>query len=295
MLVARFRLLALSLSLFGVVACAANGPLLGQGVTTMRAGLAQAKTQSGQAFDDINASRRDFAIEDVLDANRAPQEKDFDPVIDKDTAGRWNGAFDRLDEYFAALIDLVDAKRSQETGTQLSAIGTALQQPTIGLKLPKGSSEVFAQLGRLIVQARAENKALGVMRRTDPAFQTLMRKMGDLVYMDDDGSGADAGTLSGLVRTQWQRRLRDIAADDYGDVASGPRDARAPVIQKYAAALDERNAKLATLADLRASLLALGEAHAAAAKGSDSAVLYWIGQLNDRLKEARQNVANKGG
>lgn len=288
MLVVPFRHSIFALLLLLLAGCAANGPVLGESVTTMRAGVAQAKTESGDAFADINASRRDFAIEDVLDANRAPDEKDFAPVIDQDTAGRWNEAFDRLDEYFAALLDLVDAKRSEQTGANLTAIGTALQSETIGAQLPRGSSETFAALGQLIVQASAENKALKVMQETDPAFQRLMRKMGDLVSSPDDG------TLSALVRDQWQRRLNDIAADDYGAVKNGTRDQRAAVIRSYADALDQRNVKLAALASLRASLLALGEAHAAAAKGSDSAVLYWISQLNDRLKEARQNAESGG-
>lgn len=289
MLVARFRQSLAVLLLLGLTACAANGPVLSAGVGAMRASVAQSKTASDAAFTDINASRRGFTIEDVLDANRAPKEEDFAPVIANDTIGRWDQAFDKIDEYLAALQDLVDTKRSAETRENLTAIGTALQSETIGVKLPKGAEAVFAALGSALVQAVAENKALDIMRRTDPAFQRLTRKMGDLVYSPDEG------TLSAMIIEQWTRRLRDIAADDYGAAAAkGSREGRIAAIQAYGKALDERNAKLAGLASLRDSLLALGEAHAAAAKGSDSALLYWIGQIDARLKEARK-AAEQGG
>lgn len=289
MFAARLRQCWIVLLLLGLAACAANGPVIAEGVTAMRAGVAQARTESGTAFVDINATRRVFAVEDVLDKNRAPQEADFAPAIDGDTVARWEEAFDRLDEYLAALQTLVDAKRSEATGQHLQSIGDTLQGETIGLKLPKGSAEVFAALGRLIVQASAERKALDVMRRTDPAFQRLMAKLGDLV------SSPDEGTLSSIATTQWKRRLDDIAADDYGAAAAqGSIEGRKAAISAFATTLDERDARLADLASLRKSLLALGEAHAAAAKGSDSALVYWIGQIDARLKEARAAADTKG-
>jgi hypothetical protein len=267
--------------------CATHGPVLSEGVGAMRTSVAGAKAGTTKAFADINAARRDDAIDDILDANMAPSEAAFEPVIDRDTAARWGEAFDRVDDYLGALQDLVDPKRSAETTTNLNAIGTALQSDTIGVKLPHGAAQVFAALGGALVQAAAERKAQAVMLRTDPQFQSLMRRLGDLV------AGKGEGTLAAMVKTQWQRRLDGIAADTYGDVRAAGRDERKAVVVEYAAALDARDAQLQTLDGLRSSLFALAEAHGAAARGSDGAVFYWIAQLNQRLKEARDAAGAK--
>lgn len=264
-----------------LLAACSHGPALSEGVGAMRTSVAGAKAGSAKAFTDINAARRDDAIEDILDANTPPSEAAFAPVIDRDTAAAWSEAFDRVDEYLGGLQQLVDPKASAETTKNLNAIGTALQSDTIGVNLPKGSAQLFAALGGALVQASAEHKAQAIMLRTDPQFQSLMRRLGDLV------AGKGEGTLAAMVRTQWQRRLDGIAADDYGKVRNGSRDERKAAVQAYATALDARDAQLETLGNLRASLLALGEAHGAAARGSDGAVFYWIAQLNQRLKEAR--------
>lgn len=270
-----------------LAACATNGPAMSEGVGAMRTGVAAARTGTAKAFTDINGARREDAIEDILDAGTPPSEAAFAPVIDRDTAARWGEAFDRVDEYLGALQQLVDPKASAETSANLSAIGTALQSDTIGVKLPAGSAQLFAALGGAIVQASAEHKAQAVMLRTDPQFQSLMRRMADLV------SGDGQGTLAAMVRTQWQRRLDGIAADNFAAVRSGSRDERKVVVTDYATALDARDAQLQTLDALRASLLALAEAHSGAARGSDGAAFYWIAQLNQRLKDARDAAGGK--
>jgi hypothetical protein len=285
-----FRWLIVALGpTFLVAGCASNGPLLNTGLTAMRTSVAGAKSTSTETFTHINASRRDFTVEDVLDANRAPQEADFAPLIAPDSIKRWNTAFDKIDEYLAALQDLIDSKRSHATFDNLQSIGSGLTAPSIGVTLPKGAEGAFALFGTA-VQGAAEAKALDTMHRVDPAFQQLMSKLGDL------SSSSDEASLASIVRTQWKRQLDDIAADDYGKAAtSGSVDGRAAAIRAYGQALDRRDAKLAALAALRQSLLELGQAHTAAAKGQNGAMLYWIQQIDVRLKEARDRASNAGG
>lgn len=287
MLAARPRLpfrLAMLLPLLLALGGCANGPAIGEGVGAMRASLAQTRSGTDNTFTDINAARRDFAVHDLIEAKRAPTEADFAPVIDADTIARWDAAFARLDDYLGALQDLVGTRQSDQTRANIMAVGTGLTSGKIGATLPRGTADLFASLGSALVEAAASKRALDIMQRTDPQVQALTRKMADLVY----GPGNE--TLSAPVRTQWQRRLRDISANEYGKVANGSADERAAVIESYGKAYDERTAKLAALAGLRDGLLALGEAHAAAAKGNDNALLYWIGQIDDRLKAVRKSI-----
>lgn len=263
-------------------ACA-NQQELSSGLGVMRTGVAHMRTSTDDAFTELNSSRRDFAIEDVLDANRAPTEADFASLIDPDTTLRWRKAYDAVDGYLAALQTLVDTKRSEQTRAGLEEVGTGVQ--ALGIGLPTGAQTAFSAFGGAVVQAAAERKAMTVIRRVDPSFRRLMITLGDLV------AGPDEGTLRALTVTQWKRRLQDIAADDYTVAAAqGSRERREAVVRAYRTALDERDAKLGALADLRDALLALGEAHGAAARGGDGAVIFWIGQIEARLKDVRDAI-----
>lgn len=263
--------------------CAASAPALSGSIGAIRTGAAQAKTESVGAFAAINTTGRDSAIETLLDENVAPSDDALAPLITRDTVARWNAAFDQIDAYLAGLQDLTDTKRSDEAYTRLAGVGSALQSGVLHARLPRDSESAFTAFGAA-VQAGAERKTQSIMREVDPAFQTLVRGMGDLV------AGPGKGTLSGIVETQWRERLDGIAADDYGNVKQGTREQRRVVIQDYGKALDARDAQLYALASLRDSLFALAEAHGAAAKSHDGATLYWIEQIDQRLAKARASV-----
>jgi len=265
--------------------CVPSAPVLSGNIGAIRTGAAQTKTESAGAFAAINTTGRDSAIDGLLDENMAPSDDALAPLITRDTAARWNAAFDQIDAYLAALQDLTDARRSDEAYARLAGIGGALQNGALHARLPHDSAEAFTLFGAA-VQAGAERKAQSIMRETDPAFQKLVRGMGDLV------SGPGRGTLSAIVETQWRERLDGIAADEYGNVKQGTRDQRRVVIQDYSKALDARDAQLYALASLRDSLFALAEAHSAAAKSHDGATLYWIEQIDQRLAKARASMGD---
>lgn len=272
-----------TIAALGVAACASTSPAFDGSIGVIRTGAAQAKTESAGAFVAINATGRESAIEILLDGNTAPSDDALAPLISRDTAARWNMAFDQLDAYLAGVQDLVDTRRSDDAFAKLEGIGSALRSDEFHAKLPQGSASAFALFGAA-VQTGAERKAQSIMREADPAFQKLMRGMGDLV------AGPGKGTLSAIVETQWRERLDGIAADDYGNVRQGTRDQRRGVILDYGKAFDARDAQLYALASLRDSLLALAEAHGAAAKNHGGATVYWIEQLDLRLKKARASA-----
>lgn len=263
--------------------CVPSGPVLSGNIGVIRTGAAQARTESATAFTTINATGRDSAIEALLDENAAPSDEALAPLVTRDTAARWNAAFDQIDAYLAGLQDLTDTRRSDEAYARLAGIGSALQSSTLHVRLPRDSDSAFTAFGAA-VQAGAERRTQSIMREVDPAFQRLVRGMGDLV------AGPGKATLSGIVETQWRERLDGIAADEYGPLKQGTRDQRRAVIQDYSKALDARDAQLYALASLRDGLFALAEAHSAAAKSHDSATLYWIEQLDQRLAKARTSV-----
>lgn len=281
----RWRFLSLALWL-SVGACATPGSTLGPSIGTIRSGVAAAQSGAAERFAEINADARSDAITLLLLNNSPPSEAAFAPIIAPDTAARWSAAFGAIDAYLAALQELVDDGRTSAIGGDLKSIADTIQSPNFGARLPAGAAGLFASAGQALLQASAERKAQSVMQRFDPAFGRLMRGLGDLVVRDDS---AAPGTLRALVDEHWVAVLGGIE-NDYKKVATQPADARRPLFERYAAAIDGREAQRQKLARLRSALLAIAEAHAAAARGSGGGTLFWLNRIAEDLKKARDEA-----
>lgn len=278
---------ALALSLLAVAACATPGPVLTESVSAIRTGVAAAETETQKVFAEVNAGARDDTIERLVRANQGPSEAAFAAVISDDTAARWAAAFDAMDQYLAALQDLVGEGRSGVIAEDLGAIGSTLQSDSFGVKLPAGSAGLFASLGGALVQASAERSAMDIMRRTDGAFVALTSGLADLVAQPVGQS--QTGTLRGMIGRHWDNRLTGVE-NAYRQVAAGSAAERRAVLETYGETIDKREAEFLKMARLREALLAIGETHSAAAEGKSGAVLFWLDQINDRLKQARDEA-----
>lgn len=278
------RPLALLSLLLLVPACATQGPVLDANVTALRASVASVDSESEKIFADLNGKARDDVIRLLLANREMPTEKAFAPLIDGETMGRWSAAFAGVDEYLAGLQDLVDAGPSTAIGGDLTAIGNTLQSESFGVTLPAGASGLFGKLGASIVQASAEKKAQAVMQKVDPAFNALMAGLGDLV---GEASGpSKPGTLRAMADDYWFNQIAAVEKQ-YRPLLNGTVEQRQPVLTDYGRTLDLREADRQRLGKLRAALRAVGEAHSEAAKGSAGGMLFWLSQINDALKEAR--------
>ena len=287
----RFKNLMLAGMLLALGACATQGSVLTAGVGAIRTSATAADGETEKVFGEINAVDRGDTIASLLANNERPSEKAFRPIIDPAAAAQWSAAFDGVDKYLAALQDLVDTKRSAAITENLKGVGTALQGPTFGAKVDDKIVGLFANLGGAIVQAAAEKKAQDIMRRTDPKFRALMNGLAGLV--GQPGETAEPGTLRSMVDNHWSTQLGGVQAA-YVGVLNAPEDARRPLLVKYGQLIDERQAYRDRLERLRRALVAIGEAHSAASKGSPGATFFWIGQINDFVKKARDD-ANAGG
>jgi hypothetical protein len=267
--------------------CAAPGGVLGPSVGSLRVAVASADAEAASRFADINAAVREDAVDLSLLKNARPSEAAFAPIIAADTAERWSAALDAVDSYLAAIQELVDDRRTTAVGADLTAIADTLGSPSFGATLPPGASGLFGSFAQALLQASAERKAKEILMRTDPAFARLMRGLADLV------TGADPrtpGTLRAMVDTHWVTVLAGIE-NEYNKVATEPADIRRPLFDRYGAAIDSREAQRQQLAGLRAALLGIAEAHAAAARGSGGGTLFWLGQIDRYLKTARTEAA----
>lgn len=270
-------------------ACATPGPILTENVGAIRSGVAAARQQAQASFAAANEVSREQAIARKV---RLPEtilrEGDFPLAVPVESGREWDGAFDILDQYGAALQSLVDPSRAQQTSTAIGALGQSLNSPNINAKIPAGLTAVFQTLGRALVQAHAERRATSVMRATDPAFNNVVGQMATAI-----GKPEEPGSLSNTVASQWNNSVLPLLENEYKEVPASDQGTRRSVIEAYVKAMAERDSQLADLILLQQSLLALGEAHASAAKGKPGDALFWIGRINGWADEVRNRLPDR--
>jgi len=273
-------------TLFAVLwlaACATPGPILTANVGAIRTGLTLTQQQATTAFATTNATARDLDIARTL-ANPAPnlREADFPLAFAPEDIAKWSNAFTALDSYLGAIQGLVDPARAQATADQIDGLAAQLREGPARLAVPAEASGFFATFAGALVQARAERSATAIMRRVDPAFSAVMGGLADAIGVDDSSG------LRGTARGYWLVKLGDLrtAYAQLPPTSPGRRGA----ILDFIAAMDARDAQLQNLAQLRASVLALGAAHTAAAQGSGGDALFWIGRIGNWLDEAKRRT-----
>lgn len=275
---------AAAAALLLVAGCATPGPILNENVGALRSGIGAASQQSQLAFDAANKLAREQSVNaKVADPRRTLDPGDFPLPAPPEGTAKWAQAFSILDSYGAALQSLVDPKRSQAGGDALQALGTTLNGPTLAAGIPPSLTAAFSTLGSALLQARSESKATAVMRQTDGAFNAVVNDMATAIGT----SGTDAGSLQNSVASSWNRSVLTKIEDDYAALAPTDQAGRRAVIQRYLDAMNARDKQLASLSQLRQSLLALGEAHSAAARGDPGNALFWVQRINGWLDEMK--------
>lgn len=276
--------LTAALPLALLLACATPGPVLTASVGTVRTGLSLTSEQAAAAFAAANTTARDLDVQRAL-ANPAPnlREEDFPLALAPEDIAKWANAFTALDTYLGAVQSLVDPARATATADRLDGLAAQLREGPAHLALPAEASGAFATLAGALVQLRGEREATAIMRRVDPAFSAVMGGLADAIGADDRSG------LRGTARIYWAGRLSALRVA-YAELAPNS-SARQTTMRSFIAAMDARDAQLQNLARLRASVLALGEAHSAAARGSGGDALFWIGRIGNWLDEVKQRTA----
>ena len=288
------KLRCVAIILLGVLTgCATPGPFLTQDLGAIRSGIAITREQARVSFDAANKLALQQSIERKAGLpDTIIKESDFATPVSAADAAAWSNAFGILDTYGAALQSLVDPKRANDTGDAIGDLANILNGPAINAKIPASLTGLFSTFAQALVQARAEKTAITVMRRTDPAFHEVVSRMAAAI----GASPRERGSLQDVVESNWTNSVLTGLDNRYQALRVGDA-ARKQVLTDYANAMVSRDAQLANLAQLHDSLLALGEAHAAAAAGRPGDALFWIGRINGWLDDIkrRTDAAQKSG
>jgi hypothetical protein len=245
-----------------------------------------ARQQAKASFGAANEVAREQAVErKVRLADTILRQTDFPAAVPEEAARDWDAAFAIVDRYGAALQSLVNSKRAEETSSAIGGLAESLNAPNINLGVPDGLTAVFQNLGQALVQVRAERKATTVMRATDGAFNNVVGQMATAI-----GEPAEAGSLANTVWSQWENSVLPLLEEEYRKLAPTDLTGRRRVVQSYVQAMAERDSQLSDLILLQQSLLALGEAHSAAARGKPGDALFWVGRINGWADDVRKRL-----
>lgn len=239
------------------------------------------RVSADASFGEANRLSRTVEIDAfVRSGGVALTERRFPPAVPTEVIAAWRSALGDLARYGALLGTLSDGRGGEQSTVAFRDLGVQLNAGGTRASIDPGIAAGFSALAGALVDLAAREKAQSVIRRTDPQVRSLLVSMAAAI-----GAGDSEG-LRGTVASNWAASLANTQRA-YATAATEKAESRQrTIIADYLAGIDARDAQLRSLADLRASLLALGDAHAAAAAGSRRPFDQVLSDVNRRVGNA---------
>src|SRR5579862_5751099 len=162
-------------------------------VIQFRVGVDAARQQTATAFAAVNA----VATNDEIDraATQNSLSEDAVPVVlaASDTAA-WDQAFANIDAYAQALEALLSPNVSKDFEDSLVALGQQLQ--AVQKPVPGPVAAGFTELGRVVIQSKAQRNARKFAQQADPAIRNVFTLMAGAVP-----------SLQSTVKAHWDNQM----------------------------------------------------------------------------------------
>lgn len=256
-------------------------------VTKFGEGVAQTQQQAQIAFHDANALAREESIQFVIATTRPGiTESDFTPALSSDAVAAWDAAFAALQSYASSLERLLSPDQATDFSKAAVDLGSELKTDKVGKQISPGVEAAFTQLGTILITLTAEHDAQTAMQKANPAVQSVLQSMADAI------GKTDRSDVRGTVWSNWETKLGEGPIHAYSEAVRNHNnmDQKRAAIDSYLKMLDERDAQLTGLANLRQSLLLLASSHASAANGSPANVADLITMIGQQLDETKSLV-----
>lgn len=208
----------------------------------------------------------------------------FPPAVPSDVVASWRSALSGLERYGLLLSTLTDPEQGAQTSEAFKRLGVELNGGTIGAGISPGVASGFATLAGTLVELQGQRRAREILRRTDPQVRALLTAMADAVGRSD-GEG-----LRGTVASSWTASTGELQRSYAAAAEKRDEPRQRALAGEYLVALDRRQAQLGSLAALRSSLLALADAHTAAADGSRRPVGELLSVVEGRLDDVSRTT-----
>ena len=247
-------------------------------VTEFGQGVDKVKVQFDTAFTTINAMITEDEIDSAITAPTLTEEE-VGVVLKGEDIAKWDAATSEIDQYVTNLGTLLSPDRPNDFSKALVDLGTEVKSLDPNLLPSPGVAAGFAELGRILIESKAQTDALRIARATDPAMQQIFTEMATAIG-DDHSKG-----LRGTVYQHWILRMAIqrqafLTANDKPDV-------RRTIVMSFIALRDQRDAQDLQLASLHQSLMDLAAAHAALARGSDTDLATALAMIQQELTVTR--------
>lgn len=259
-----------------VAGCATPQP---QAVSAFRQGVVAANQQTTAVFAEVNSMLREQQL-DRAALQPTLSEDLFAEGLPADARATWTRAYALMDEYAAAIEALLAPEQRTGVEEQLRELGdklAAVQEDP----LPEGVAGGFVKLGGLLVQIKANEDALGAMRRADPAIQEIFSTMATAI---------GASQEEGVRLTVWSAWTTTLGGPQVQFLKAQGVPAKRRVAEAYLKLLGERDSQDELLASLRVSLLSLGGAHRAMARGDQLTAQGFIAIVQEEYKGVREEI-----
>lgn len=259
------------------------------GISKFDQGLLLTHTQTDTIFAAANALAQEESIKYVIASNKVTiTDADFTPLLSPDAVAEWDTSFSKLEAYASALQTLSSGNEGTQFSNSAQGLGKQLQTGAIGAKISNGVAAAFIELGQALINLKAGHDAQAIMHQTDPAIRQVFTQMAAAIG-ENNKSGLRADVWS-----NWTTKIAQGPGQDY--IAAGKNGnntaQKTTAAQSYVAMMAQRDAQLSTLATLRQSLLALADAHTAAAKGASADLTGTISLINTQLDQTQTILSN---
>jgi hypothetical protein len=278
----------LTLALLGTFLLAGCASIPSADVQTFSTGVSAAKSQTDTAFQGVT----DLASEAMVDyaaAQPTLNDSNFLPILDAQSIATWDEVFSALQKYSQNLILLTSPDLTKDyqdavvnLATQVKQAGDEMKGQQMAASVPSPSlAAAFTELGSLLLSAKAQHDARGVLLQADPTVRTVFTTMADAI-------GSTTNNLRGTVRAHWEQRKAKLKL---AFLEAKPADRRA-IATQYASLLNGETTQDLALASLQRSYLALADAHHALANGRNADVTAAVAVV-EREVQNTANLANR--
>lgn len=272
------RTFVLGLGLSIVAACASvERPQ----VAAWRDAVVAVREQSTVTFQTVNAVIRDSQLRRAA-ARSGLSEKDFAGGLDLESLQRWRAAFEAMASYAAMVDRLLGPELPERVGESVESTGKQLIATSGLMQGEQGGavSKAIGGIGKKLVEHLARAKAGELMMATDADVQALVSALAAILE-PPESVNLEAGVLATVMAT-WSDRLEEVNVAFLGE---GDPAKKSSHVARYGELLEQRDAIVRSVRNLRQSILDLGTAHTAAAQGRVATIAEVVSLARSHLAE----------
>ena len=240
--------------------------------------------QADTAFAQINTLTSQSIIEN---ASQQPtlSSKNFYQVVPSEEIGRWDSAFAAMAAYAQSLTTLSTTSNSESNANAIGGLARTIESQTQSKSLP-GISSAFVSVAGALEKAKFGHDAYEVAVATDPDIQRVVQCMADAIGVSNK---------TGLRGTVWANYQSFVMAPLQVNFLSAPSPDKLTLAKQFSTILDQRNAADLQLASLRASIIALGNAHHAIVTKSSIDFTTALATITQQLSLAQKTYSEVKG